>query len=63
MTREGLNLAGINIDFDYMSTMEIEIVEGRDFDARTPTDSTSAIIINRQAARELNLEDPLGQND
>lgn len=57
----GLNLAGINIDFDYMSTMEIEIVEGRDFDSRTPTDSTAAIIINRQAARELNMDDPLGQ--
>ncbi len=57
----GLNLAGINIDFDYMSTMEIEIAEGRDFDPRTPTDSTAAIIINRQAARELNLENPVGQ--
>lgn len=57
----GLNLAGINIDFDYMSTMEIEIVEGRDFDSKTPTDSTAAIIINKQAARELNMDDPLGQ--
>lgn len=57
----GLNLAGINIDFDYMSTMEIEITEGRDFDPRIPTDSTAAIIINRQAARELNMEDPLNQ--
>lgn len=57
----GLNLAGINIDFDYMSTMEIEIVEGRDFDYRIPTDSTAAIIINKQAARELNMDDPLGQ--
>ncbi|MBO3699975.1 ABC transporter permease [Roseivirga sp. E12] len=57
----GLNLAGINIDFDYMSTMEIEIVDGRDFDSQTPTDSTAAIIVNRQAAQELNLEDPVGK--
>lgn len=57
----GLNLAGINIDFDYMSTMEIEIVEGRDFDSNIPTDSTAAIIVNRQAARELNLDDPIGK--
>lgn len=57
----GLNLAGINIDFDYMSTMEIEIVKGRDFDPKTPTDSTSAIILNKQAAIELNMEDPVGQ--
>jgi len=57
----GLNLAGINIDFDYMSTMEIDIVNGRDFDSNTPTDSTAAIIVNRQAARELNLDDPVGK--
>ncbi|MFY0591860.1 ABC transporter permease [Roseivirga sp.] len=57
----GLNLAGINIDFDYMKTMEVEVVEGRDFDPKTPTDSTAAIIINRQAARELNLDNPVGE--
>ena len=57
----GLNLAGINVDFDYMSTMEIDIVSGRDFDSKTPTDSTSAIILNKQAALELNMEDPVGQ--
>lgn len=57
----GLNLAGINIDFDYMSIMEIEIIQGRDFDSKTPTDSTGAIILNKRAALELNLEDPVGQ--
>jgi putative ABC transport system permease protein len=50
-----LNLAGINVDFDYMSTMNIEIVDGRDFDRNIPTDSTEAIMINQQAAKELNL--------
>jgi putative ABC transport system permease protein len=51
-----LNMAGINIDFDYMSTMGINIVEGRDFDRNIPTDSTEAIIINQQSAKELNLK-------
>lgn len=50
-----LNLAGINVDFDYMSTMGIQIVDGRDFDRNIPTDSTEAIMINQQAAKELNL--------
>ncbi len=57
----GLNLAGINIDFDYMSTMEIDVIQGRDFDTKTPTDSTAAIIINKQAALELNLDEPVGK--
>jgi len=50
-----LNLAGINIDFDYMSTMGIEIIEGRDLDRNIPSDSTESIIINEQSAKELNL--------
>jgi len=50
-----LNMAGINVDFDYMSTMGIKIVDGRDFDRNIPTDSTEAMIINEQSAKELNL--------
>ena len=57
-----LNLAGISTDFDYMSTFNIEIIGGRDFDPSIPSDSTQSILLNEQAARELNiLEDPLGK--
>ena len=52
-----LNLAGINVDFDYMNTMGIKITDGRNFDRTIPTDSTEAIIINKQATRELNMVD------
>ncbi len=56
------NLAGINTDFDYMTTMGIQILKGRDFDRTIPTDSTQSIILNKQAARELNmLDDPIGK--
>lgn len=54
---KGLNLAGINVDFDYLKTMNIEMMEGRDFDPDQPSDSTNAIIINKKAAIELNMED------
>ncbi|GAB5522574.1 MAG: ABC transporter permease [Roseivirga sp.] len=57
-----LNLAAINIDFDYMSTFGINILKGRDFDRSVPVDSTQSIMLNEQAARELNvLEDPIGR--
>ena len=57
-----LNLAGISTDFDYMNTFGIEILKGRDFDKSIPTDSTQSILLNQQAARELNiLEDPVGK--
>ena len=59
---ENLNLAAINIDFDYMNTFGIDIIEGRDFDRTIPSDSTQSIIINEQAALELNMtEDPIGK--
>lgn len=57
-----LNLAGINIDFDYMSTFGINILQGRDFNRSMPVDSTQSIMLNEQGARELNmLEDPIGR--
>jgi putative ABC transport system permease protein len=60
--KDNLNLAGINIDFDYMKTFGISIIKGRDFDAEIPNDSTQSIIINQQAALELNLgENPVGK--
>ena len=59
---EEVNLAGINIDFEYLKTMGIEVEAGRDFDPRFTTDSTQSIIINRQAIKELNLVgEPVGQ--
>ncbi len=59
---EEANMAAINIDFEYLQTMGIEVEAGRDFDPRFTTDSTEAIIINRQAIKELNLiGEPIGQ--
>ncbi|MFT6969451.1 MAG: putative ABC transport system permease protein [Roseivirga sp.] len=59
---DNLSLAGINVDFDYMKTFGISIIKGRDFDAEIPNDSTQSIIINQQAALELNMgENPIGK--
>ncbi|MGB3588717.1 MAG: FtsX-like permease family protein, partial [Tunicatimonas sp.] len=59
---EQVNMAAINIDFEYLATMGIEVEAGRDFDPSFTTDSTEAIIINHQAIKELNLVgEPVGQ--
>jgi putative ABC transport system permease protein len=52
---KNLNLAGINVDFDYLKAMNIRLVLGRNFEPGRPGDSTEAVIINRVAAKELNL--------
>lgn len=42
------------VDHDYIKTLGMTIVEGRDFNVDMPTDS-QAIIINQSLARELNI--------
>ena len=49
-----------DVDEDYIETMGMTILEGRDFNINMPTDSQS-IIINETAARLFGLEDPLGK--
>jgi len=49
------------VDNDYIKTMGMKIVEGRDFGAQLSTDSLG-VIINQAMARQLNLSDPIGKN-
>ncbi|UCE42743.1 MAG: ABC transporter permease [Candidatus Aminicenantes bacterium] len=62
VTDEGkktLTLRMIYTDHDYIKTMGIEIIQGRDFAKDMSTDATEAFIINEAAVRHLGLENPL----
>jgi len=49
-------------DYDYVQTMGMEIVKGRDFDRNMGTDKTEAVIINETAVKTLGWEDdPIGK--
>jgi len=48
------------VDHDYIKTMGMNIVKGRDFSADMPTDSKAAII-NQTMEKELGLIDPIGK--
>ncbi len=51
-------------DYDYIKTMGMEIVQGRDFDRNMGTDKTEAVIINETAVKTLGWEDdPIGKKD
>lgn len=47
------------VDEDYISTLGIKLVKGRNFSKDMPTDS-SALIINESAAKLMNVKDPIG---
>jgi putative ABC transport system permease protein len=55
------NMEVWSVDEDYVSTMGMHIIAGRDFSRDFPSDS-SAVIINEAALDQLQLEgDPIGQ--
>ena len=48
-------------DHDFLNTFQIQMAQGRSFSKEFASDSTSAFIINEEAARQLNWRDPLGK--
>lgn len=50
------------VDYNYLKTMQVAIVNGRDFDRTISSDSTTNIIINEAAAKSFNLKNPIGNN-
>jgi putative ABC transport system permease protein len=44
------------VDFDFLETMEIELIEGRDFSREYPTDTITAYIFNEAAVKEFGMD-------
>jgi len=61
MPDENINLNWQYVDFDYIETMEMEIIEGRSFSREYATDATSAYIVNEEAVRLMGLESPVSK--
>ena len=57
------NLVGIqnwDVDYDYVKTLGMKIVQGRDF-SRDFTSDSSAIILNQAAVKAFGFSDPIGK--
>jgi putative ABC transport system permease protein len=48
------------VDSDYLTTLGIELLQGRNFDERIPADS-DAIVVNEALVREMQWKDPLNE--
>ncbi|MBT1687790.1 ABC transporter permease [Dawidia soli] len=48
------------VDPDYLAAMDMKLLQGRNFDKQIASDS-QAVIINQAMARELGLQEPLGE--
>ena len=54
-------MKNIDIDYDFIPTMGIEITAGRNFSSEFGTDASDAIIINEAAARKFGWDEPIGK--
>lgn len=51
----------IGVDVDYLSTLEISLIEGRNFSEMLPSDRDQSILINETLVKQLGLENPVGK--
>ncbi len=48
------------VDYDFVSTLGLKIIEGRDFSREFGTDSTEAALVSRQFVKALGVDSPIG---
>ena len=57
---KGINMQNWGVDYDYVKTLGMQIVQGRNFSRAFGSDSTG-IIVNEAAVRILGFKDPIGK--
>jgi putative ABC transport system permease protein len=63
-TSNGLEPRGINfavVDQDFVETLGIQMVEGRDFSLDFIGDTLTGVVVNQTLAQRLNWEEPIGK--
>jgi len=59
-SENGVSIQAISVDYDYVDTMGMEVVEGRNFARDYLTDEKSGMLLNQEAVKRLSLDDPVG---
>ena len=50
----------LRVDYDYLKTLGIKLLAGRDFSRQFAADSTSAVVVTASFAKQLGEKEPLG---
>jgi putative ABC transport system permease protein len=56
-----VQVEGFPVDYNFINTMGIEILEGREFSPEYGSDLTQSTVINESAVKRLGIVDPLGK--
>lgn len=54
-------MASLSVDYDFVKTMGMKILRGRDFSKKFPTDLQESILINEAAVKTFGWDEPLGK--
>jgi putative ABC transport system permease protein len=60
-SEDNLPLWNLNVDDDFVTTMGMEIIEGRDFNDEMQSDSGIYFLLNETAVRNFNIDNPIGK--
>ena len=50
------------VDYDFIQTLGIELIKGRNFSPEFPSDITKSIIVNESFVKRFNISDPIGRD-
>ncbi|MDQ6478300.1 FtsX-like permease family protein [Dyadobacter sp. LHD-138] len=51
----------LHIDYDYLKTLGIKLLDGREFDSAYPTDSLNRVVITESMAKMIGEKEPVGK--
>jgi putative ABC transport system permease protein len=63
-TDQGMQQKGVNfaiVDHDFIETMGIKMLKGRDFEEDMPSDTLNSVVVNETFVKRMNWSEPLGK--
>lgn len=60
-SRESQFVSFGSIDYDFLETMDIELIAGRNFSTNFPNDENENLLVNETMARSFGLKNPIGE--
>ncbi|GAA4410604.1 ABC transporter permease [Nibrella viscosa] len=56
----GVRSHWLRVDYDYVKTLDLKLLRGRDFSREFATDTVTAVVINEAMAKQLGEKNPIG---
>jgi len=56
-----IKVEGLAVDYNFIKTMGIPVIKGREFSEEFGSDITQSVILNETAVKALGISDPIGQ--